>query len=485
MFTTAPLFGKFHSPLKHAAQPLRQRPLHHLESLLADRLDPAFLAPNPNKTNSRQRLYTPKLSFLAFLDQTLNPNSSCRQAVRQIRAYYRKQPDSQRLDKDTSAYCQARARWSLDELVEIRRHLADHTVGQPGPLGGAPRRPLKVIDGTCLNLPDTPANRQAYPQSKDQKPECGFPLLRWVGLFSLETGVLLERAYAPYTTSENALYQQLWPTLQRGDLLLGDRNFGSWGAIVALQQRGVDTLFRLHASRNQDLRRGTSLGPQDRLITWAKPRNRPANMTPQEWEALPDFCTLRLIRFRLPTAHGRSKKITLVTTLTDPLLWPREVLAALYARRWHIELYLDDIKTTLHLEMLSCLTPAMAHKELEMHLIAYNLIRSLMGEAACVCHVPLDRLSFKGTLDTARQYSHTIAQIPPSYRKLRLAVYADMLAVIAEDLVPERPDRFEPRCRKRRPKRYPLMTQPRRVLKAAHLDSIPIRKRPQKAPSLS
>jgi hypothetical protein len=484
MFTTAPLFGKFHSALHDRAQTLRHRPLHHLESLLDDRLDPALLAPNPDKANSRQRLYPPRLTFLAFLDQVLNPDSSCREAVRQIRAYYQRQPDSQHLDKDTSAYCQARARWTLPELVEIRQHLADHT-GRP-PLELELELPtlcplncchLKVVDGTCLNLPDTAENRQAYPQSKGQQPECGFPLLRLVGVSSLHTGAMLERAYGPYTTSENALFQQLWPTLQKGDLLLGDRNLGSWAVLASFQKQGVNGLFRLHASRNKDFRQGIYLGRNERLVTWAKPTHKPANLTPEQWEALPATLTLRLVRFRVPTANGRCKKITLVTTLTAPKLWPLKLLAALFARRWKIELHLDDIKTTLGMNMLSCLSPAMIHKELEMHLIAYNLIRSLMTEAACVCHVRLDRLSFKGTLDTARQYSHTIAQVPPSYRKLRQSLYADMLAVIAEDPVPERPDRFEPRCQKRRPKAYPFMTRPRRELKAAHVDHLPARRR--------
>jgi hypothetical protein len=477
MFTTAPLFGKFHSPLHHAARPLRRQPLHHLECLLADRLNPAFLAPNPEKTNSRQRLYTPKLTFLAFLDQVLNPNSSCREAVRQVRSYYQKQPDPERLDKDSSAYCQARARWTLDELIEIRSHLAQPIATNALKLDWPLSRPIKLVDGTSANLADTPDNRQAYPQSTRQKPECGFPQMRVVGIFSLESGALLDRAYGPFTLSENALYQQLWPTLPKGDILGGDRNFGSWGAIASLQQREVDGFFRLHASRNKDFRQGVSLGRNDRLVTWAKPRNTPANLTPEQWAALPPTLTVRLIRFRVATANGRSKKILIVTTLTDPRLWPLELLAQLYARRWKIELFFDDIKTTLHMDMLSCRSPAMAHKELEMHLIAYNLIRSLMNEAAATCHAPLDRLSFKGTLDTPRQYTRTIATIPPSNRKLRLRLFVDMLAVIAEDLVPERPNRFEPRCRKRRPKAYPLMTQPRRVLKAAHMDSIHAPKR--------
>jgi Transposase DDE domain len=479
MFTTAPLFGRFHSSLKQAAAPLRQQPLHHLESLLQDRLDPALLALNPDKTNSRQGLYFPKLTFLGFLDQTLNADSSCRQAVRQIMAYYQKQPDPKHLGQATSAYCQARARWSLDELIDIRRHLADHTCRNPLALQLPPRAPaLKVVDGSCLNLPDTPLNRQAYPQSQDQQPQCGLPLLRLVTVFSLQTGALLERAYGPYTTSENALYQQLWPTFQTGDVIVGDRNFGSWAALASFKARQVDGLFRLHASRNKDFRQGHYLGLNDRLVSWAKPKDQAANLTPQQWQALPATLTVRLVRFRVPTSNGRSKKIVLVTTLTDPLAWPLNLLAALYGRRWQIELFLDDIKTTLHLDMLSCLTPAMAHKELEMHLIAYNLIRSIMAEAACICHVPLGRLSFKGTLDTARQYSLILAQVPPSYRKRRRAIYADMLAVIAQDQVPERPDRFEPRCLKRRPKRYPFMNRPRHELRAAHVDHLPARKRP-------
>ena len=472
MYTTAELFGKFHSPLQTTAQSLVRPGLHHLESLLTGRIAEHLLAPNPTKANSRERLFTPKLTFLAFLDQTLKPDSSCREATRQVRAYYQRQPNPKHVDRDTSPYCQARNRWTLDELVEIRRHLADSLT-----LSSLQRllpvlRPLKVVDGTSLNLPDTPENRATYPQSKDQKPECGFPLLRLVGIFSLQTGQLLERAYGPYTTSENALYQQLWPTLRPNDILLGDRNFGAWGALASLHQQQVDGLFRLHASRNADFRQGVCLCRNERLVTWAKPRNKPANLTRLQWEALPPTFTVRLVRFRVPTACGHTKKITLVTTLLDPELWPLELLAQLYGYRWKIELYLDDIKTTLHMDMLSCRTPKMAHKELEMHLIAYNLIRSLMSEAAAVCHAPLDRLSFKGTLDTARQYSQAIAQIPASYRKLRQRVYADMLAGIAADQVPERPNRFEPRCLKRRPKRYPPMTHPRRVLRAAGKDSL-------------
>ena len=469
MFTTAPLFGKFHSPLHTAGLSLRRRPLHHLESLCAQRIDPLLLQPNETKTNSRERIYTPKLTFLTFLDQILNPDSSCRSAVDQILSYYHSLPHYPEINSDTSAYCQARARWTCDELIDIRRHLAGRMAihgntllpGIPSPC------PIKVIDGTCLNMPDTAANREICPQSTDQKPGCGFPQIRMVGVFCLKTGALLEETSAPYTTSENALFQDLWPTFQAGDLLLADRNFSSYGSIASLKQREVDCLFHLHASRKSDFRKGLRLGPNDRLITWTKPKNKPANLSQEQWQLLPATLTVRMVRIRLATTHGRCKTVTLVTTLTDPKLWPAKRLAALYHRRWKIELYWDDIKTTLHMDMLSCKTPAMIHKEIQMHLIAYNLIRSLMVEAALAGDVPLDRMSFKGTLDAAHHYSQAMAKIPATQRKRRLAIYGEMLATIASDPVPDRPDRREPRCQKRRPKSYPFMTRPRHQMKDA------------------
>ena len=474
MFTTAPLFGKFHSPLMEATKPfLRSRPLHHLETICLDRIDPALLQPNETKINSRERIYTPKLTFFAFLDQVLNPDSSCRSAVDQILSYYHSLPHYPEIDGDTSAYCQARARWTCDELIDIRRHLAGRMAIHADTLApGMPSQcPIKVIDGTCFNMPDTAANRELCPQSADQKPGCGFPQIRMVGVFCLKTGVLLEETSAPYAVSENSLFQDLWPTFQAGDLLLADRNFCSYGSIASLKQLTVDCLFHLHASRTSDFRKGLRLGPRDRLITWSKPKAKSANLSLKEWQLLPATLTVRMVRLRLATAHGRCKTVTLVTTLTDPKLWPSKLLAALYHRRWKIELYWDDIKTTLHMDMLSCKTPAMINKEIQMHLIAYNLIRTLMAEAALVGDAPLDRMSFKGTLDAAHHYSQAMAKIPISHRKRRLALYSEMLATIASDLVPERPDRREPRCQKRRPKCYPFMTRPRHKMKDAPKNS--------------
>jgi hypothetical protein len=470
MFATAPLFGRFHSSFKKIISSLRQQPLHHLESLCADRIAPALLALNDTE---RERIFTPKLTFLTFLDQVLNPGSSCRNALDQIKTYYQSQPAPPPIDSNTSGYCQARARWTTAELVDIRCHLAQRlAIHGDTLLAELPvSRPLKVIDGTTFNLPDTAANREVCPQSEDQLPGCGFPLVRLVGVFCLKTGALLEEASAPHTTSENALFHDLWPTFQADDILLADGNFSSYGSLAGLRQQSVDSLFELHASRKRDFRQGRRLGPRDRLITWAKPKVKPANLTQEQWQQLPATLTVRLVRVRLATQNGRCKYLTLVTTLTDPKAWPVRLLAALYARRWKIELYWDDIKTTLQMDMLSCRTPAMVHKELQMHFIAYNLVRSLMGEAALLAHAPLDRISFKGTLDAAHHYSLAMDKIPVRHRHRRRMLFLEMLSTIASDLVPERPDRREPRCQKRRPKAYPFMTRPRHLMNDLPKDS--------------
>jgi hypothetical protein len=260
---------------------------------------------------------------LAFLDQTLDPDSSCRSAVDQILAYYQALPHPPPIDPDTSAYCQARARWTCQELIDIRRALAR------GPalhgdtlLSGIPGQcSLKVVDGTCVSLPDTAANRQRYPQSEDQKPGFGFPLVRLVGVFCLKTGVLLEEASTPYAISENELFHDLWPTFCPGDILVADRNFCSYGSLALLRLRyHTDGLFHLHASRTSDFRKGRRLGPRDRLVSWNKPTKKPTTLFQDQLEQLPATLTVRMVRVRLKTANSRCRTITLVTTLTDPKL---------------------------------------------------------------------------------------------------------------------------------------------------------------------
>ena len=481
MFTTAELLGRFHSPrkpLRATLHRLRHKNLHQMEALCAPWIPAARLAPTEAGLNSRQRVYTPKLTFLTFLSQILTPGASCRAAVRQVQAYYQGQPTPRRVSPDDSPYCQARARLDPDQLIAIRHELAQRMDQALPTWAWTWGRPVKVVDGTCLRLPDTAKNQAAYPQPDSQTPGCGFPQLRLLGLFSLDTGALLERTRGPYRTSEVRLFRKLWPHLVPGDLVLGDRIFGFYAALAHLPKLGVDGIFRLNAQRDQDFRRGRRLGHHDRLVTWLKPKQKPVGMTAAEWALLPAEITVREVKIKINDPNLRVKEIVLVTTLLDPKKWPRARLAELLRRRWQVELNFDDLKTTLQLDTLSCLTPAMSHRELEMHLIGYNLIRAIMLEASVRCQAPLDRLSFKGTLDTVREFSVSLARVPCSQRQKRQAIYQEMLATIAKDLVPQRPGRREPRCQKRRPKAYPFMTKPRRKMK----DPIKSSRRKRKTP---
>ena len=202
-------------------------------------------------------------------------------------------------------------------------------------------------------------------------------------------------------------------------------------------------------------------------MTWFKPKHKPKGLTAEQWALIPAQIVVREVKITITDSGCWVKEIVLVTTLLDPKKWPKAKLAQLLRRRWQVELNLDDIKTTLQMDMLSCRKPAMIHRELELHLISYNLVRAIMLEASVTCQAPLCRLSFKGTLETVEEFSHRLAGMPLSQKKKRQTIYQNMLAIIATDLLPERPGRREPRCVKRRPKAYPFMTKPRHKMQDA------------------
>jgi hypothetical protein len=325
-------------------------------------------------------------------------------------------------------------------------------------------RPVKIVDGTTLSMPDTSANQKLWPQMSGQKPGCGFPLMKLVGLFSLSSGALLEEATGNKLVHESLLFRQLWDRLDSGDVLLEDRGFCSYGAMAALQLRGVDTVARLHQRRKVDMRQGKPLGKGDRLVTWNKPKMPLTGWTPEEWNALPETLCVRIIRLVVEAKGFRTRTIFLATTLTDPTVYPAQELRCLYGERWKVELHFAQLKTILGLDVLRCQSPEMIRKELQVHLIAYNLVRSLMQRASHIHHESLDRISFKGSLDTVRHWAAAIHACTGQKRK-QAELINRMLALIANDPVPERPDRNEPRVRKRRPKNYQLMTKPRKLMR--------------------
>jgi len=310
-------------------------------------------------------------------------------------------------------------------------------------------------------MPDTPANQAHWPQSKNQKPGCGFPSMTLVGIFCLLTGALAKAAHGDRHTHESKLFQNLWDTFKNGDLVVTDRGFCSFGACAGLLLRGVDSLMRL-PERKMRKALGSQLPKSDSfdvVVTWKRPAQRTPTQTPEEFALLPEAIPVRVVRHTIASKGFRTQLVTLVTTLLDDAI-PAADLAGLYFRRWGIELHFREIKIHLNMDVLRCLSPHMIERELRMHFIAYNLIRCVMQKAALTHDVDLNRLSFKGCLDTVRQFANASSGAEDKPRTIS-AMVDEMLLAIARDPNPHRPGRSEPRVRKRRPKNYRLLTKPR------------------------
>jgi hypothetical protein len=320
-------------------------------------------------------------------------------------------------------------------------------------------RPIKASDGSTVSLADTPENQEIYPQQKGQSPGCGFPILRLSVLFSLHSGAVLQVAKGSYYQHELRLFHSLHHQLQAGDILLYDRAGGHFVLAAQLIQLHVDLISRV-LIRKIDWRHGQRLGPQDRLVVWKKGPNKPAYLTKEQWAALPQQITVRVLKVKITRKGCRTQELTLVTTLLDPVKYPAKEIAEAYLRRWRLELCLDDLKTTLGMDTLRCLSPEMVEKELLAFMIAHNLLRWVMTQAASEHQVDLYRISFTGAMDALRHFASVMAQVKTAKKCRQL--WEELLRILAEDLVPERPGRREPRAVKRRPKPYPRLNKPRR-----------------------
>ena len=421
-------------------------------------LSAALLAPSDLGVNSRERLYPLTLTFWAFLSQVLSPGCACREVVRKIQAWYAPQDKSP--DSGTSAYCQARRRLPISTLTQLHQTLADKLAARITTPERWLGRCVKVVDGTGVSMPDTAANQKVWPQPSEQKPGCGFPVVKLVACFCLASGALLEWVEGPLREHDCRLLLKLLSVFKKGDVVLADRGFSSYASLATLLARGVDAVMRVHHFRKLDWRAGKRLGPRDRLVTWKKGQRQGQLWTAEQWAQLPAELTVRLVEIVVAVPGFRTQKLVLVTTLLDAQTYSAEALAQLYFRRWAVELYFRDIKTTLGLDRLRCLTPAMVRKEIVMHAIAYNLIRALMQDIAHTYAVSVQRLSFKGTVDALRQWRELFENTKIQSRatcKLRNLFYQS----IADDLLPHRSGRSEPRAVKRRPKNFRLLTKPR------------------------
>jgi hypothetical protein len=396
----------------------------------------------------RERLYPPIETLSLFMAQALNPDRACQHAVNRY-AVDRLANGLKPCSTRTGGYCRARQRLPLEMLRSLAQETGQHIARQSQPHWLWLDRPVKLVDGTTVTMPDTPENQAEYPQQSNQKPGLGFPIARWVGLLCATTGAVLDAAIGPYsgkTGSEHALFRELLGSIAAGDLILADRYYCAYFVIALLQRQGADVLFQQHQRRHADFRKGRRLGSRDHVVDWPKPKICPSWLSREQFDAFPESLEVR----ELKVGHK-----VLVTTLLCANQATKKALGELYVSRWNVELDLRNLKTTLGLERLPCKTPEMNKKALWVCLLAYNLIRLLMAESAKQADVLPRLLSFKHSLQLWLAWSHSG---PPGFDEKNLAVFFNL---IAQPRVGNRPGRIEPRAVKRRAKPYPLLMKPR------------------------
>jgi Transposase DDE domain len=409
-------------------------------------------------TGWRDRVLTPVTTMQLFLLQILHGNTACSHL-----------PHLSGLRFTAAAYCQARARLPIrffDLLLQRFSRAVQRSAVDDGRWHG---HRTFLVDGSGCSMPDTPALQEAFGQPNVQRPGCGFPVARLLGLFQADTGALLKLVVAPLLTHDLAQVQAVHPALQPGDVLVADRGLCSYAHLALLGQAGVHAVLRVWARQIVDFTPGRpfvrpsvrrtpavkgvprsrwlkALGVQDQLVAWLKPTTCPSWLTREALAALPETLMLREVRYHIGRSGFRTRQITLVTTRLDAEVYPVPDLAELYRRRWQVETSLAHLKTTMQMDVLHCKTVSGVLKELMVFAIVYNLVRMVMCQAAGLQQIEVERISF---LDALRWLSAPNTAIP-------------LGALLVN---PSRPHRIEPRVKKRRPKPFPLMSRPRQELR--------------------
>ena len=404
-------------------------------------------------------VYTPLVTLALFLSQVFDADHSCCQAVARLLAQ-RALDGQPPCGAGTGGYCKARCRLSEAPLHQLMQKTGRTLHQQALPDWLWKGRPTKIIDGSTATMPDTPANQAAYPQPDGQQPGLGFPMVRLGVLLCLATGAVLDVAVAAYQgkgTGELSLLRQLWQHLEPGDILLGDRIYCSYFEIALLQQRGIDVVLHKHQSRRTDFRTGRRLGLSDHVVVWKKPK-RPDWLDEAAYAALPETMAVREVAIRVRGQGGRRRRIVLVTTLLDPGPMSRESLGEGYQQRWHGELDVRSIKEAMQMGQLRCKTPEMVRKEIWVHLLAYNLIRGVIAQAAARQERKPRAISFTAAMQTLNAFGFGL-QRETGERAREL--WERLWVAIAAHRVGNRPGRVEPRAKKRRKKNYPHLKEPR------------------------
>jgi hypothetical protein len=408
-------------------------------------------------TNWRDRVLTPVTTIQLFLLQILHGNTACSHL-----------PHLSGLRFSASAYCQARTKLPLNLFALLLTRLCASVSPLFADEGRWHGHRTFLVDGSGCSMPDTPALQAAFGQPTEQRPGCGFPVARLLGLFHAGTGVLLKLVVAPLLTHDLARVQAVHPSLHPGDVLVADRGLCSYAHLALLVQAGLHAVLRAGARQIVDFTPGRpfvmpsvrrtpavkglprsrwlkAVGVYDQLVVWFKPKTRPKWLAQETLATLPDSLVLREVRYHIGTPGFRTRQITLVTTLLDAEIYRVADLAELYRQRWQVETSLAHLKTTMQMDVLHCKTVTGVLKELTVFAIVYNLVCMVMWQSAALQHVGVERISF---VDALRWLSAPSTGMP-------------LVALIVN---PIRPHRVEPRVKKRRPKSFPFMITPRQDL---------------------
>jgi putative transposase len=407
----------------------------------------------------RERIFSPAITLWVFLAQVMSADHSCREAVAKLN-FWRLARGLKPCGPNAGSYCEARQRLPEALFMELVRSTGKELSEKADSAWQWLGRVVKVVDGATITMADTPENQRDYPQARTQVPGVGFPIARIVVVFSLAVGVAIDAAIGPYKgkrTGENNLFRSLLECFLPGEIALADGYYASFWDFALLLERNVDLVARAHHKRKVDFRSGLKLGCYDQLIRYFKPAQRPAWLDPATYERFPDSIQIRQLRYSVEQPGFRTRVITLATTLVDPNIYSAQELANLYRRRWQAELNLRSLKTHLQMEHLRAKKPHTVRKEFYTHLLAYNLIRGIMLEAAMAAGVAPHRLSFKGTLQSLNALLGIVIADSCNARRH----YSALLWMIAAHRVADRPDRIEPRLIKRRPKPHKLLQEPR------------------------
>ena len=418
---------------------------------------------NEHGIKYRDRVFTPVTTIWGFLSQVLSDDHSCSGAVSRIIAH-RAASGLGTCSPNTASYCNARGRVITGVLRTLARRTAAELQAAAAEQWKWNGRNVFIADGSHVSMPDTPENQASYPQPPTQKAGIGFPLARVAVLLSLATGACHDLAIAPYKgkgTGETTLLREMYDSLKPGDVVLADALFDNYFLVCELRERGIELVARVKYKRegSQKLQRG----PDGDVLVWQRP-NKPHGMLGEQYRRYPTSLVMRQVSVDARDKNNRVKQFQVITTILDASVDGQQI-GNLYERRWCGEVDIRSIKSTMQMDVLRCKTPEMVRKEIWAHLLAYNLLRTVMAVAAAESGIEPRQVSFKGAKQAVTAFAPKIEGARP---KDRARLIDDLLAVVAYRRVGDRPGRWEPRARKRRPKPAARLTQPRAIAKLAH-----------------